>query len=75
MRNKNKPNQSTIFKNYSKDKLIKILAVIFIVIFLTIIAVCIAYIADFLIYKGTQENGLLLTTQQRAHGIFRWFNN
>ncbi|MCS4536552.1 MULTISPECIES: hypothetical protein [unclassified Mycoplasma] len=58
----------------SEGKAMTILTIVFAIIFLLILAVSIAYLADFLIYRGTQQDGLLLTTQQRVHGIFHWFN-
>ncbi|QJR44171.1 hypothetical protein [Mycoplasma miroungirhinis] len=60
-------------KESKKLKLKIILTVIFSIIFLVIIAVSIAYIADFLIYTGTHKDGLLLSVEQRIHGIFYWF--
>ncbi|WP_036461495.1 hypothetical protein [Mycoplasma simbae] len=45
-------------------------AVVFVVIFLAIIAVSVAYIADFVIYQGSGEDGLLWTVSQRMYGLF-----
>ncbi|QJG66762.1 hypothetical protein [Mycoplasma phocoenae] len=52
----------------------KILAILFVIILLAIIAVSIAFIADFLIYKNSFKDGLLWTVDQRVHGLFNFFN-
>ncbi|UUD36005.1 hypothetical protein NPA08_03545 [Mycoplasmopsis citelli] len=56
------------------SKLSKIILITILVISLVLLAVFIAYLADFFIYKDTEFDGLLLTKAQRFHGIFwRYF--
>ncbi|MBN0919541.1 hypothetical protein [[Mycoplasma] gypis] len=43
------------------------------IVLLVFLAIEIAYIADFIRYKGTDSNGLLLTKAQRVHGLFGIF--
>lgn len=52
-----------------RDFILKITFVILSIIFLVIFCVAIAYIADFLIYNNTTEDGKLLSYITRTHGI------
>lgn len=48
-------------------------AILFIILFLAILAVSIAYLADFIRYNGSTEDGLLWTASQREHGLFNFW--
>ncbi|MBZ4195401.1 hypothetical protein [Mycoplasma tauri] len=51
-----------------------IISVIFIILFFAILAVLIAYVADFIRFKDSLDDGLLWTFDQRKHGLFNFWN-
>ncbi|WP_036463794.1 hypothetical protein [Mycoplasmopsis sturni] len=56
--------------NFNKRKLaFKITLIVISIIFLVILCVAIAYIADFAIYNNTTQDGKLLSYAARTHGI------
>ncbi|WP_029608978.1 hypothetical protein [Mycoplasma simbae] len=61
-------------RNCYKRPIAVALTIFFTILFLLILCVAIAYIADFYIYKGSGQDGLLWTVEQRIHGLFSWWN-
>ncbi|QJG67274.1 hypothetical protein HGG69_01345 [Mycoplasma phocoenae] len=51
--------------------LLWIIYAILIILATILVATTIAYVADFIIYKGTDQDGLLWTVAQRQKGLFR----
>ncbi|UUM19831.1 MULTISPECIES: hypothetical protein [unclassified Mycoplasma] len=57
-------------KKSTKRKILIAFLIVLIILFLATVAVCCAYIGDFLVYKDTADDGKLLTYAQRTSGIF-----
>ncbi|VEU76339.1 hypothetical protein [Mycoplasmopsis columboralis] len=57
-------------KKTKKQKIWITLFIVLTILFLVAIAVCCAYIGDFLVYRNTEMDGKLLTYAQRMHGVF-----
>ncbi|MGX9357961.1 hypothetical protein ACT1UH_02600 [Mycoplasma sp. 332] len=56
-----------------KIKVSIIIGTIFILLFLALLSVAIAYLADYLVYMNTDSDGLLWTVAQRSKGLFNLF--
>ncbi|MGY5139314.1 hypothetical protein [Mycoplasmopsis gallinarum] len=64
--------QTTKETQAKNKKIVTILLYVLLVIFLVLIAISIAVIADFYIYKNSGEDGLILSAAQRVNGIWGW---
>ncbi|WP_036451689.1 hypothetical protein [Mycoplasma buteonis] len=73
--NNQNENQEQEAKRQRNKKILLVTLVVIFVILLALIAVEIAYIADFYIYKDSGNDGLLWTVAQRQTGLFGNFNN
>ncbi|UUD36293.1 hypothetical protein NPA08_00435 [Mycoplasmopsis citelli] len=57
-------------KRNKKRKILIVFLIVLTILFLATVAVCCAYIGDFLVYQNSADDGKLLTYAQRTKGIF-----